>query len=66
MDLNTKKAIPEWLDAETIQMYKEDLAACSNPYSEEEALNLPFDGKYDVKRDRAYRAKKVLTEYGLI
>ena len=66
MDLNTSSNLPEWLDDESIKMYKEDLEACSNPYREEEAVNLPFDGSYDVKRFRAYRAKKVLTEYGLI
>ena len=56
------------LSKNKIDMYR---GWCANavPYTEEEVESLPFDGHldgtYDQERYMAYRAIKVLTEYGI-
>ena len=66
MDLNTSSKLPEWLDEETIEMLMQDMKQYDESYTENDEKNNPFDGNYDVARSRAYHAKRILSEYGLI
>ena len=66
MALNTFSKLPEWLDEETIEMLKQDMEAYDETYTEENEKSIPFDGNYDVARSRAYNAKRILSEYGII
>ncbi len=67
MDSNTER--PKWLTAEKIAQYKE-LLKNVEPYTEEEMVDIPFDGnvlaEYDIYRMHAYHVQKVLKEYGLL
>ncbi len=66
MDSNTRKSLPEWLTDEAISDLRNDLAACSNPYTQEEVEQLELDAPCDMNRYNAYFAKKVLTTYHLL
>ncbi len=66
MDLNTSSKLPEWLDKETIEMLKQDVKEYDEAYTEDDEKNIPFDGNYDVVHSRAYHAKRILSEYGLM
>lgn len=63
MDLSI--SLPDWLTDDIVKMYRQNLSL-AEPYSEEEFDNIPLDGKFDVKRYKAYSAKKTLEKYGLI
>ena len=66
MDTNTQKTRPDWLTAETIADLRNDLAACDNPYTQEEIEKLELDAPCNMARYNAYFAKKVLSAYNLI
>jgi predicted kinase len=63
MESNISK--PEWLTDEIIEDMRNDIAICSNPYTENDIDNLYFDGELDQLRLNAYNAIKTLTEYGI-
>lgn len=66
MALNTVSKLPEWLDEEAIEMLKHDMETYDETYTEDDEKRIPFDSNYDVARSRAYNAKRILSEYGLI
>lgn len=66
MDLNTTKQLPEWLTKEKIKELKQDLLICDNPYTDEDVVNLSYDGSYDAKRYNANLAKRILSKYDLL
>ncbi len=66
MDSNTPKSLPEWLTDDAITDLRNDLAACDNPYTQEEVEQLELDAPWDMTRYNAYFAKKVLSKYNLI
>lgn len=66
MDSNTYLQRPDWLTDELIKDLKDQLDDCPNPYTAEEARNIPLDGDMDLKRYNAYTAKKILAKYGFM
>lgn len=68
MESNISFKRPEWLTDEEIEDMKKMIAKCPNPMTEEEFkhLDLDFDGYMDSNRLNAYKAKEILTKYGII
>lgn len=66
MDMNSNIKRPEWLTDEVVERYKEYIAECDNPYTEEEMEEIPLDGMVDIVRWRAHHARIVLEKYGLM
>lgn len=66
MALYTNSEKPEWLTDDEVKKMKVYISECSNPYTKEELENISLDGDIDVLRWRAYEAKRILTEYGLL
>lgn len=66
MDTNTSKERPEWLTDELIEIFRQDLRDCPNPYTDEDMENMLYDDPtFDLIRANARTAKLVLTEYGI-
>ena len=66
MDLNTRIERPDWLTDEDIKQLREDITKCSNPYTDEELNELPFDEPLDMNRANARTAIDILTKYNLL
>lgn len=68
MDSNTSLKKPEWLTDEEIARFKKMIADCPKPMTEYEFKHLDWDcdGSMDIDRINAYKAKKILTKYGII
>ncbi len=66
MESNTYPPRPEWLTDEQIEVLRQCLRECPNPYTEEDIKNWIYDGDMDVRRSNAYTAKRILTKYGLL
>lgn len=65
MDSNISNNLPEWLTPERIKHYRDYLKKAI-PYTDQEVLDRPFDSMdYDIDRDNAYTAKRLLTYYGI-
>ncbi len=56
---------PKWLDEQTIEELRNDIAICPNPYTKEEVDCIELDGSFDAQRLNAYEAIKTLTHYGI-
>lgn len=56
---------PKWLDEQTIEELRNDIAICPNPYTEEDVDNIELDGSFDAQRLNAYEAINTLNRYGI-
>ncbi len=65
MELNTNLEKPDWLTEKRIETLRQDIVACSNPYTENDPEINTLDGELDMIRYNAYYAIKTLTEYGI-
>ena len=66
LDINTSKELPEWLTPEVIEEYRSRLKKAV-PYTYTEMIEVPFDSAEAFSdRMRAYDAKLILEQYGLI
>ena len=59
-------SFPEWLTDEEIQKMKQWIKDCPNPYTEKEISQIEYDGYVDIPRLKAYEARRILIEYGII
>ena len=65
MESNIYPSRPDWLTDELIAEFRNDIAICPSPFTQEEVDELEFDAPFDFKKHNAYMAIKILKRYGI-